>query len=107
MRKRKDPLTPLKNFDYKIIGERVWGLLLNVDRDLRKSQEIADPELLENYAHLLDIFVRCSMNSYEAVLYFAGDIPEDPRRKRNFRHRGASNKPPTSRSPIHGCVSVR
>lgn len=85
MRKRKGPLKPLKNFDYKIIGEKVWGLLINIDRDLRrKSGVLARPDLLENYAHLLDIFVRCAMNSYEAVLYFAGDVPEDPRRKANF-----------------------
>lgn len=85
MRKPKGPLKPLKNFDYKVIGERLWGLLINVDRDLRRqSGELTQVSLLDNYAHLLDIFVRCAMNSYQAVLYFAGDIPEHPRRKKNF-----------------------
>jgi len=85
MQKRRAPHRPLKNFDYKIIGERVWGLLINVDRDLRrKSGDVVRPDLFANYAHLLDIFVRCAMNSYEAVLYFGGDVPEDTRRKPNF-----------------------
>lgn len=76
---------PLKKFDYKVIGERVWGLLTNVDRDLRrKSGDTKSVDLYGDHAHLLNLFVRCAMNSYEAVLYFGGDLPDDPRRKKNF-----------------------
>jgi hypothetical protein len=84
-KKTPTPLKPLKKFDYKVISEKVWGLLINVDRDLRRrSGDSRSVDLYGDHAHLLNIFVRCAMNSYEAVLYFGGDIPEDPRRKKNF-----------------------
>lgn len=78
------PLKPLRNFDYKIIAEQLQGLLTNVDRDLRRKSAEFPVSFLDNTPHLLNIFLRCAMNSYNAVLYFAGDIPEDPRRKPNF-----------------------
>jgi hypothetical protein len=84
IKKRTRELKPLRNFDYKIIGEQLHGLLTNVDRDLRRKSEAFPVSFLDNAPHLLNIFVRCAINSYNAVLYFAGDIPEDPRRKPNF-----------------------
>ena len=84
VKKRTRELKPLRKFDYKIIGEQLHGLLTNIDRDLRRKSEALPVSFLDNAPHLLNIFVRCATNSYNAVLYFAGDIPEDPRRKPNF-----------------------
>lgn len=84
MKKRTRELKPLRNFDYKVIGEHLHGLLTNIDRDLRRKSGTFPATLLDNAPHLLNIFVRCAVNSYNAVLYFAGDIPEDSRRKPNF-----------------------
>lgn len=85
MRREKGVRKPLKEFKFPIIGERLEGLLINVDRDLRRcGGNVSQVDLLENHAYLLNLFVRFAMNSYKTVLYFGGDTPEDPRRKLNY-----------------------
>jgi hypothetical protein len=82
---QKRVMRPLKEFKFPIIGEKVRGLLINVDRDLeRLSGSLTQVDLLGNHAHLLNEFVRFAANSYESALYLAGDTPEDPRRKENY-----------------------
>jgi hypothetical protein len=94
MPKPKRLVKSLKQFEFPIIGERVRGLLINVERDLERiSGNLSQVDLLENHAHLLNQFVRFATNSYESVLYFAGDTPEDPRRKENY----AISIPPINR----------
>ena len=85
---------PLMEFQFPLIGEKVRGLLINIDRDLeRLSGDMTQVDLLGNHAHLLNQFVRFATNSYESVLYFAGDTPDDPRRKANY----AISIPPINR----------
>jgi hypothetical protein len=88
MPKRKsDDLPPLRRFDFKLVAQRLKGTYLNIDRDLRRRAEQAvrrgDFEG-ERRIVLLNMMHRFAWNSYETVLYIAGDTPEDPRRKPNF-----------------------
>jgi hypothetical protein len=78
----------LKPFDYSLIQRPLEGLLLNMDRDLRrrnaqKSRKISDLLGTRHFV-VLDMFVRFAKNSYEAALYLTASIPEDHHRKESY-----------------------
>src|SRR5580698_2750208 len=86
MTKRHIP-KPLREFNYKLVEERMDGLLINIDRDLQKrgNQALRANSLDdERCLTLLNLMIRFARNSYDAVRYIAGDTPEDPRRKPNY-----------------------
>lgn len=83
----KTPPPPLKRFDYSLVSKKLEGLLFNLDRDLERriTREILhQDDELDRCLTLLHVILRFARNSYEAVLYFAGDTPPDPRRKPKF-----------------------
>lgn len=86
-RKRAHPLEPLRRFDYGLIGPQLEGLFSNLDRDLQKRVDQAlkagDAEA-DRCLVLLNMLLRFAWNSYRAVIYVAGNIPEDPRRKPSY-----------------------
>jgi hypothetical protein len=85
--RKKAPLKPLKNFNYKLVEEGLDGLLLNVDRDLQRRTGLAEDSGDKENARclaLLDILVRFSSNSYHAVRYLVADAPEDAARKPSY-----------------------
>ena len=87
MRRKIEPPPPLRNFDYNLVSERMEGVLTNVDRDLqRRIDFIAGVPRATGALNLtlLDLLVRFARNSYHAVLYLAGDAPEDHLRKKNY-----------------------
>jgi hypothetical protein len=86
-RKRPQPLEPLHRFDYALVGPKLDGLYINIDRDLerRVNQLVAAGDVdSERCFVLLDMMFRFAWNSYKAVTYIAGQIPEDPRRKPSY-----------------------
>lgn len=86
-KKKAEPPKPLERFDYGMVGPRIAGLRFNLDRDIeRRAREAirrADADS-DRCLSLLNIMLRFAWNSYEAVLYLAGDVPDDPRREPNF-----------------------
>lgn len=78
---------PLRIFNYALVSERMEGLLINVDQDLKrmhdKARQAKEREL-ERCLSLLLMMLRFARNSYEAVRYLSGDTPEDYRRKPNY-----------------------
>jgi hypothetical protein len=76
----------LKKFNFELVGKKLQGLLINVDRDLQRRKEAVRPGdvVADRSLSLLNIFIRFTDNSYRAVLYVAGDIPEDPNRKPSY-----------------------
>src|SRR5689334_10574330 len=63
----------LKPFDYSLVQRGFEGLLLNMDRDLRRrnaqeSRKVSDPMDTRHFV-VLNMFVRFAKNSYEAALY--------------------------------------
>jgi len=78
---------PLREIDYKLVEERMDGLLRNVDGDLQKRGNEA---LRANYRDdercltLLNLMIRFAKNSYDAVRYLTGSTPEDPKRRPNY-----------------------
>jgi hypothetical protein len=87
MAKRKAEPKPLERFDYGLVAPKIAGLRFNLDRDIeRRTQEAirrADADS-DRCLSLLNIMLRFAWNSYESVLYLAGDVPDDPRRKPNY-----------------------
>jgi hypothetical protein len=82
-----DQEQPLKRFDYEMVGPKFKGLFFNINNDLDKRGGEADARGDSDAARclsLLNLMFRFAWNSYEAVLYLTGDIPEDPRRKPNY-----------------------
>jgi hypothetical protein len=80
-------LKPLERFDYGLVAPKIVGLNFNLDRDIRKRIEEAEKRAdadADRCLTLLSLMLRFAYNSYETVLYLAGDIPEDPRRKPNY-----------------------
>jgi len=87
MHKKQHHPKPLRNFDYSLVGERLDGLLINVDRDLQRRGRQAfkakhDEE--DRCLLLLNLMIRFAKNSYDAVRYVAGNTPDDHRRKPTF-----------------------
>lgn len=80
-------LKPLRRFDFGLVGPKLAGLRFNLDRELQTRTEQAlqrrDVDA-DRCLSLLRVLLRFAWNSYEAVVYLAGDIPEDDRRKPNF-----------------------
>jgi hypothetical protein len=86
-RKKSEPLKPLQRFDYTLVSAPLEGLFRNIDRDLqRRDKEIieAGDSDSDRCLVLLHVIVRFAWNSYCAVVYVAGNIPEDPRRKPSY-----------------------
>jgi hypothetical protein len=86
-RKRPEPLKPLRSFDYGLVSPKLEGLFLNIDRDLqRRAKQVLDAGDAdsERCLVLLDMMFRFSWNAYRAVLYIAGQSPEDPLRKPSY-----------------------
>ncbi len=78
---------PLKNFNYKLVEEKLEGLLVNIDRDLQKR--ISTAEAISNLENarclcLLNVLVRFTRNSYHAMQFLVADTPDDPARKPNY-----------------------
>src|ERR1035438_4036375 len=78
---------PLRKFDYKLVAERMEGVLTNVDRDLQRhvnwSDQVQDADH-GMWMTTINLMMRFAINSYHAVVYIAGDEPEDSRRKKNY-----------------------
>lgn len=86
-KKRSQALEPLRRFDYGLIGPKLEGLFVNIDRDLqRRAAELQLPKDMdsERCLVLLDMMFRFSWNAYKAVLYIGGQTPEDPLRKPSY-----------------------
>ena len=86
-KKKAGPPKPLVRFDFGLVGPRIAGLRFNLDRDIqRRTQEAISRTDADSdrCLSLLNIMLRFAWNSYEAVLYLAGDTPDDPRRKPNY-----------------------
>jgi hypothetical protein len=86
MAKRHVP-KPLREFDYKLVAEKLDGLLINIDRDLQRlgNQALQRRQLdFERCVLLLNVLIRFARNSYDAVRYVAGNTPEDDRRRPNY-----------------------
>jgi hypothetical protein len=85
-KRRGVPLKPLKKFNFELVGKRLQGLVINVDRDLQRRKKAARPSdvVADRSLSLLNMFIRFTDNSYRAVLYVAGDLPEDPNRKPSY-----------------------
>lgn len=79
-------LKALRQFDYKLVQERLDGLLINVDRDLQRAigSEPAHPNVSVRGLLLLDLFVRFAKNAYHALGYVMADTPEDSSRRANY-----------------------
>jgi hypothetical protein len=86
-KKRSQSLEPLRRFDYGLVGPQLEGLFSNLDRDLQRIIEqvlkAGDTES-DRCLVVLHLFLRFAWNSYKAVIYLAGNIPEDPRRKPSY-----------------------
>lgn len=82
-KRRGVPLKPLKKFNFELVGKRLQGLVINVDRDLQRRKKAVRPSdvVADRSLSLLNMFIGFTDNSYRAVLYVAGDLPEDPNRK--------------------------
>jgi hypothetical protein len=80
-------LPPLKGFDYGLVGERLTGLLVNVDRDLERRGNEAinkfDAEA-DRQLSLLHLMIRFASNSYKAAFYLCADTPTDHNRQTKF-----------------------
>jgi hypothetical protein len=66
---------PLREFNYRLVSERLDGLLINVDRDLQRlgNGAMAQGENdRERGLTLLNVLVRFAKNSYDAVRYTQG-----------------------------------
>jgi hypothetical protein len=86
-RKRPQALEPLRRFDYALVGPRLEGLFVNIDRDLqRRVKQVLDAGDADSdrCLVLLSMMFRFAWNSYKAVTYIAGQTPEDPRRKASY-----------------------
>lgn len=86
-RGRSKGLKPLRRFDFGLVGNRLEGFLINVDRDLQRriGQAIQRRDVdADRCLSLLNIMVRFAHNSYHAVRFIGADIPEDPDRKLNY-----------------------
>jgi hypothetical protein len=84
---KRYPLKPLRNFDYKLVEEKLEGVLINVDRDLQRRERAAEKANIATRARcltLLNVMVRFSRNSYHALKYLVADTPEDPNRKPTY-----------------------
>ena len=85
--KARHRLKPPKTFDFSTVQERLEGVLLNVDRDLQtraKNAARAHDFKTAGGFSLFEVIVRFAHNSFHAVGYVAGDVPEDHRRKLNY-----------------------
>jgi hypothetical protein len=84
---KRSPLKPLKNFNYRLVEEKLAGLLINVDRDLQKRGRIAEAARNLEQARcltLLNVIARFARNQYQAMQYLVADTPEDPARNANY-----------------------
>jgi|SRR5215813_10568379 len=80
-------IIPRRHFDYKLVAERMEGVLTNVDRDLQRhvnwSDQVQDADS-GMWMTTINLMMRFAINSYHAVVYLAADEPEDPRGKKNY-----------------------
>ena len=86
MSKRHIP-KPLREFNYKLVDERMDGLLINIDRDLQRrgNRALGAREMDgERCFTLLNLMIRFAKNSYDAVRYVTGSTPEDSNRRPNY-----------------------
>jgi len=86
-RKRPHPLEPLRRFDYTLVGPKLEGLLVNIDRDLQRrvNQALAAGDAdADRCLVLLNMMLRFAWNSYKAVIFIAGQNPEIPERKSSY-----------------------
>jgi hypothetical protein len=76
---------PLRNFDYRLVEAKMDGLLFNVDRHVQR--------LMAQHRHnasagrclsLLNVLLRFTRNSYNAVRFLTADTPPDHNRKPNY-----------------------
>jgi hypothetical protein len=83
---RQTKQKPFKKFNFELVGKKLQGLLINVDRDLQRQKEAVRPGdvVADRSLSLLNMFIRFTDDSYRAVLYVASDIPEDPNRKPSY-----------------------
>lgn len=77
----------LRRFDYKLVDEKLAGLLLNVDRDLQRRVGLA--EITQSTEHsrcfaLLNVMFRFARNQFYAMQYLVAETPEDPNRKSGY-----------------------
>lgn len=86
-KKSKAAAKPLLDFDYGLVSSRLQGLFINIDRDLQRlvdQSASTNSEEAQRRFTLLNVMFRFALNSYETVLYFGGDAPEDRRRKPSY-----------------------
>jgi hypothetical protein len=76
---------PLRNFDYKLVEAKMDGLLFNVDRHLQRliAQNARNPPA-NRCLSLLNVLLRFTRNSYNAVRFVTADTPADHNRKPNY-----------------------
>lgn len=76
---------PLRPFDYKLVEARMDGLLFNVDRHLQRlmAQQSRNPSA-NRCLSLLNVLLRFTRNSYNAVRFLTAEIPADHNRKPNY-----------------------
>jgi hypothetical protein len=82
-----DKEKPLLGFDFQLVLPGLTGLQRNMDSDLQRTTErsvLFKDRDGERCVSLLKILFRFAWNSFHAVVYLAGDEPEDPRRKSNY-----------------------
>ena len=86
-RKKTLPVTPLRQFDFGLVNERIQGLSINLTRDLerrvKKAKEGADRDG-EKRLFLLLIMARFAWNSYHTVTFLTSDVEDDCPRKPTF-----------------------
>ncbi len=76
---------PLRNFDYKLVEAKMDGLLFNVDRHLQRLIALnAKNHSANRCLSLLNVLLRFTRNSYNAVRYITADTPADHNRKPNY-----------------------
>ena len=81
------PKKPLREFNFELVQAPLEGLLLNVDRDLQRktTQSVSQRDHdLQHQLVTINLLVRFTINSYEAVRYLVAHTPEDSKRKPNF-----------------------
>jgi hypothetical protein len=78
---------PLEEFNFSVVQQPLFGLLRNVDSDLRRLvtnlAETNDFEELRRVT-LLSIMLRFAINSYQAVSFLLSDTDDHPRRLPQF-----------------------
>jgi hypothetical protein len=76
---------PLRPFNFEPVQARFEGLLFNIDRHLQRlTRQSRNIPTAARCLSLLNVLLRFSRNSYNAVLYLTAKTPEDPKRKPTY-----------------------